>query len=221
MRSTVKLLLFIFLLSSSQLFAQKIIKLTSPNGNIIFNFKLENNKATYAVSFKGKTIVDYSSLSLDFENGKFENNLTTRKPVYKDTSENYELIVGKTKNVHSHYNEVTIPLEEIVVPQRKINLVVRAFNDGVAFRYEFPQQQNWSSFTLLDENTTFNLQAIQQCTHCFFLIIPPRTKAIYSTVSIKRYKEDTLMDMPAYLNFPTIFLWQLPKQHLLDYAGMY
>src|SRR3954463_11078501 len=157
MKQLPKLLCFIFLLLPPQLFAQNNIKLASPNGNIVFNFKLTNTVAAYSISFKGKLIVDYSPLSLNFENGNFEKNLTVNKPVYKDTSEDYELIVGKTKNVHSHYHEVLIPLEETSAPQRKMNLVVRAFDDGIAFRYEFPQQKNWSSFTLLDEHTTFNL----------------------------------------------------------------
>src|SRR4051812_33765024 len=124
MRLPAKLLWIVCLLSTS-LSAQNI-KLTSPNGNIIFSFKLINKTPSYSVSFKGQTLVDNSILSLNFDNGNFEHNLRINKPVFKDTSEDYVLIVGKTKKVHSHYHEVVIPLEETVSPQRKINLVVRA-----------------------------------------------------------------------------------------------
>ncbi|MEP6595575.1 MAG: glycoside hydrolase family 97 N-terminal domain-containing protein [Ginsengibacter sp.] len=89
--------------------AQKNIKLTSPNGNIGFSFELRGKKMMYTVTLKGKTIVDYSSLSLQFDNGNFETNLKFNKPVFRDTTEEYELVVGKTKRVHSHYKEVTIP----------------------------------------------------------------------------------------------------------------
>jgi len=221
MKLFTKFFSFIFLLLSSQLYAQKAIKLTSPNGNIIFNFKLENNKATYAVSFKGKTIVDYSSLSLNFDNGNFENNITTRKAIYKDTSEDYELIVGKTKNVHSHYHEVTIPFEETVAPKRKINLVVRAFDDGVAFCYEIPLQQNWSSFTLLDENTTFNLTGNPTLHTLFLPSFTTSHEGVYTTISLSDVKEDTLMDMPTLFELPNNIFVAITEAALLDYAGMY
>ena len=90
--------------------------------------------------------------------------------------------------VHSHYQEVRIPLERNVAPFRKINLVVRAFDDGIAFRYEFPQQKNWTSFTLLDENTTFKLTG-NPTVHTLFL--PNYTtshEGIYSTLPLSDVK---------------------------------
>ncbi len=75
----------------------------------------------------------------------------------RGTLEKYELVVGKAKHVQAHYKEVTIPLEETISPFTKINIVVRAFDDGLAFRYQIPLQQNSSTYTLLEENTTFKL----------------------------------------------------------------
>jgi alpha-glucosidase len=216
-----KILCIVCVLLSLQLFAQNNIKLTSPNGNIVFNFKLANNTAMYSVAFKGKTIVDYSALSLKFDNGNFENTLTINKPVFRDISEDYELVVGKTKNVHSHYREVVIPLEETVTPQRQINLVARAFDDGIGFRYEYPQQKNWVSYTLLDENTTFKLTG-NPTVHALFL--PNYTtshEGVYSTLPLSDVKEDTLMDMPALFEFSDNIWLAITEAALLDYAGMY
>ena len=39
-----------------------------------------------------------------------------------------------------------------------MNLIVRAFDDGIAFRYEFPEQKAWDSYVMYDERTQFNLQ---------------------------------------------------------------
>lgn len=50
-----------------------------------------------------------------------------------------------------------IPLEGAAAPLRKINLVVRTFNDDTAFRYEVLAQLNWESYVMYDENTIFNL----------------------------------------------------------------
>ncbi len=97
-------LCFIYLTFTLPINGQKIINLSSPDGDIRFSLKLSNKSMMYSVSFKGKTIIDYSSLSLKFDTDNFENNLIINKPVFRDTTEDYELIVGKTKQVHAHYN---------------------------------------------------------------------------------------------------------------------
>lgn len=93
--------------------AQKNIQLKSPDGNIVFSFKLTEKAPEYQVEYKRKTLIDNSTLSLSFkENGDFEKNLKMDKPQFRKGEDNYELVVGKTKNVHDQYNEVNIPLEE-------------------------------------------------------------------------------------------------------------
>src|SRR4051794_27734721 len=115
-------------------FAQNNITLTSPDKNLHFNFKLIHAKPFYSIAFKGNTLVDYSSLSLIFENDSFTQNIHISKPLYRDTTEDYDLIIGKTSHVHTHYTEVSIPMYN--ASQKHINFVVRVFDDGIAFRYE-------------------------------------------------------------------------------------
>ncbi len=139
-------------------YSQKSIKLSSPDGNIQYVFQLKDKAPVYTVSFKGKPIIKNSGLILSFsETGLFKHDLKILKPVFREAIETYELIVGKAKSVNHPFKEVIIPLEETKKPFRKINLVVRAFNDGLAFRNEFPRQKNWSSYSLTDENSDFKL----------------------------------------------------------------
>src|SRR5438034_9442269 len=146
----------LLLIISFPAFAQKNIKLSSQDGNIQYDFRLKNKIPVYSVSFKNKPIISDAAISLSFlENGIFKNNLKLSKPLFREVDDSFELIVGKTKTVHEYYKEVIIPLEETISPFKKINLVVRTFNDGLAFRYEFPQQKNISSLLLTDENTSF------------------------------------------------------------------
>ncbi|MCQ5353209.1 glycoside hydrolase family 97 N-terminal domain-containing protein, partial [Bacteroides uniformis] len=58
----------------------------------------------------------------------------------------------------NHCNEMIVPLVEKNGKERTVNLAVRAFNDGIAFRYEFPKQKAWNSYVMYDERTQFNLQ---------------------------------------------------------------
>ncbi|MGE5803336.1 MAG: glycoside hydrolase family 97 protein [Gemmatimonadota bacterium] len=62
---------------------------------------------------------------------------------------------GEVRRVRNHYNELKVSVEERTEPRRTFTLVVRAFNDGIAFRYEFPSQPNLSEFEIMDELTEF------------------------------------------------------------------
>ena len=109
MKFTVVLIL---LLSSFDLIAQKDIKLTSPSKQLSFSFHNGREGLFYNISFKNKRIINNSSISLDFIDGKFKQNLKAGKPVFRKGVEDYELIVGKARFVHDPYLEVLIPLEE-------------------------------------------------------------------------------------------------------------
>lgn len=201
--------------------AQKKISITSPDGNLRFSFKLVNKSMMYSVAFKSKTIIDYSSLGLQFENDNFENNLKMNKPVFRDTTEDYDLVTGKTKHVHTHYKEVKIPLEESVAPFRKINFIVRIFNDGLAFRYVLPEQNNFTSFTLLDENTTFKLAGDPRVHALFLPNYTSSHEGEYTSSLFSKVTPDSLMDMPALFELPGKIYMAITEAELLDYAGMY
>ena len=81
-------------------YSQKGVHLASPDGNILFSFDIQKNKPAYNISYKGKPIIDYSSLGLSFADGEFSEGLVALKAVYHDSTEDYDLVVGKTSHVH-------------------------------------------------------------------------------------------------------------------------
>lgn len=203
------------------LLAHKKIQLASPNGQIEFHFKLVDKTPVYSVLYKGKILVEPSKLSLRFDDGLFENNLKLNKPVFRNGTEQYELVVGKAKEVNAQYKEVTLPLEETRQPFRKINIVVRVFDDGLGFRYEFPKQKDKTAYTLMEENTSFDL-AGDPVVHA--LLLPNYTtshEGLYTHLPLSKIQSDTLMDMPALFQFPNDVFMAITEAALLDYAGMY
>ena len=207
---------------SSLVFAQKSIRLSAPDGNIQYDFKLKNKIPVYSVSFKNKPIISGAELSLSFLNNEvFKNNLKVGKPLFHEVDDSYELIVGKTKMVHEHYKEVIIPLEENIPPFRKINLITRVFDDGLAFRYEFPEQKNSSSFVLADENTSFKFVDNPSLLTLFLPNFTTSHEGEYTSLLLSEVKEDTLMDMPTLFEFPNQVYVAITEAALVDYAGMY
>jgi alpha-glucosidase len=196
------------------------VKVASPDGNIRFSFVLDKTPY-YEVAYKRQPLITNSSLGFEFENGAFGSNLKMAKPVYRTGDETYELIVGKAKHIHSHYKEVVIPLEEKTQPFRKINLVVRAFDDGVAFRYEFPKQAGWTSYVMTDEKTAFNLTGNPRALTLFLPSYTSSHEGKYTRLNLNEIKEGQLMDMPTLFEFPKNVFMAVTEANVVDYAGMY
>ncbi|MEZ5149436.1 MAG: glycoside hydrolase family 97 N-terminal domain-containing protein [Bacteroidales bacterium] len=72
-------------------------------------------------------------------------------------NETWEMPWGENRNVINHYHELIINLKESQPPQRKMNLIFRVYNDGIGFRYEFPEQENFTKAIIMEEKTQFNL----------------------------------------------------------------
>lgn len=212
---------FVYFLGCQFLFAQKKIEIASPDGNIKYSLKLENKAPVYQVSFKKQVLIENSMLGFDFDSGKFGDNVQVNKLIYKQVDETYELVVGKTKFARNHYKEVFIPLEERTKPFRKINLVVRVFDDGVAFRYEFPKQSNWSSYVMYDENTSFNLSGNPRTLALFLPSFTSAHEGPYTYQDFDKLPDNKLMDMPATFVYPNGICMAITEAAIVNYAGMY
>ena len=206
----------------SPLISARDIRVPSPDGRIVFVFNLTKTAPTYRVLFDKKTLVNQSELSLTFqESGRFGANLKQRKPIIKEIDETYDLVVGKVKTARNQCREAVFPLSEKSGSKRLINLVVRVFDDGVAFRYEFPKQPNWSNYVLTDEKSTFNLAQNPTGHVLFRLNFLTSHEGLYTTIPLAGIKNDTLMDMPALFEYPDKTCLAITEAALTDYAGMY
>jgi len=213
-------LVLIFVAQS--VFAQKNVALKSPDGNLRFTLAQENGKPQYQVFYKNKLLIQNSSLGLTFkDSGDFSANFKMHKPTYKTATEQYDLVVGKAKHVVSNYQQATIPFIENAAAKRVINIVVRVFNDGVAFRYEFPEQKNWGAYTLTDENSEFNIVGDPKLRVLLFNNYTSSHEGLYQKMPLSELKETSLVDMPALFEFPGKIYMAITEANLRDYAGMY
>lgn len=134
-------------------------KIKSPDENIEVRFILSQEGAFfYTVSYKERAVIDTSFVGFELQNAPDLSKgfiARVRKPV--EVNESWEMPWGEQKNVVNHYNEVKVELEEKFDLKRKVNLIFRVFNDGVGFRYEFPEQPNLKEVLIAEENTEFNL----------------------------------------------------------------
>lgn len=153
------LLLLFMALACKQQNEQATLKVASPNKKIEVAFNLDDKgKPFYTVIFNNKIIIDTSFLGFDFVNAKaFNDHFEILKTKTSTFNETWQMPWGEQLNVVNHYNELKVELRETSSPNRKLNLVFRVYDDGVGFRYEFPEQPNFDEALIVEENTEFNL----------------------------------------------------------------
>lgn len=141
------------------------LKIFSPDKNIEVNFFInEIGKTGYLVDFSNSRIIDTSYFSFDFQDQKlFGTNLEIVNSTSSSFDETWETVWGEQKFVHNNYNELKVELKERGEEGRKCFVVFKVFNDGVGFRFEFPEQENLNDVTILDEDTQFKLTGNHNC----------------------------------------------------------
>ncbi|MBS4810758.1 MAG: glycoside hydrolase family 97 protein [Bacteroides sp.] len=128
---------------------------TSPNGIVSIDFQLKNGIPTYKVDYKGKPVIKESRLGLELRDGKnlmdgFEQlNATT-----STFDETWQPVWGEVKEIRNHYNELLAELKQPST-DRYMNIRFRVYDDGVGFRYEFPQQKYLVYFVIKEEHSQF------------------------------------------------------------------
>lgn len=137
----------------------------------------------YTVSFAGKPVIEESELGVLIENRLFESALAIPNDSCKVWGENLQLqgrstaqidqtwtpVYGERSTVRDHYNEATLHFlkgeeqagkHEGGYDKRRyymMDFVVRAYNEGVAFRYHFPEATNGLFLHITGEQTQFTL----------------------------------------------------------------
>ncbi|MDP3946264.1 MAG: glycoside hydrolase family 97 protein [Lutibacter sp.] len=133
---------------------------TSPDENVKVAFKLtEKGEPTYLVTFKNKEVIKTSTLGgFDLKDvASLKDNFEIINATTRDFNEVWEMPWGEQTKVENNYKELKIELREKADLKRKLTIVFRVYNDGLGFRYEFPEQENLSEVIITDENTQFNL----------------------------------------------------------------
>ncbi len=133
-------------------------QLSSPDGKNRITFQLQEGIPTYQVSHDEKVVLNTSNLGFVFKNqDSLSDNFEVQDVKQISFDETWDQVWGEKKQIRNHYNQLSVTLQEKSVAERKLEIQFRAFDDGIAFRYVYPQQGK-DSLIIMDELTTFNLQ---------------------------------------------------------------
>ncbi len=112
------------------------IRVESPDSDLAFSMEMKGDSLLYSLSYRGKTVISPSSLGLRLTDGTvLGRNMKISDVAHSSFSEKWAPVWGESDSVDNTYNQMTVYLSGDV----KMNIEVRAFDDGVGFRYVFPE----------------------------------------------------------------------------------
>lgn len=171
--------IFILLLFISYWSWASAISLSSPDGQ----YTISINGMTYSVNYCGKTIINTSRLGIDIDNRLFESALGIPRGIHENWCSDFILtseertsrdttwtpLYGENNTIRDHYNQLTLHYEKGNNGQGTISqgydkrkyyaldIIVRAYNEGIAFRYHFPETSNGLFLHITGEQTSFSM----------------------------------------------------------------
>ena len=154
----------------------------SPNGNIVVTFDVVDGRPTYSMTYKGRDVIKPSHLGLELAKDKHaskglqESDLMDGFVILssqgREVDDTWEPVWGETSEIRNHYNEMAFYLEQtkrstsytgdgtapglaLIDQSRHMIIRFRVYDDGIGFRYEFPQQENLNYFLIKEEHSEF------------------------------------------------------------------
>jgi alpha-glucosidase len=134
------------------------VRVASPDGRNQVTVEIREGRLTYSLSRDGRELIQPSVLGFEFRGAPpLRDSLHITDTTRQSRDEWWIQPWGEVARVHDHHNELAVGVQEDAGLHRRFILRVRAFDDGVGFRYEFPRQAGLVEFEISDELTQFAL----------------------------------------------------------------
>lgn len=205
------------------------LRVASPDGQIVFILSdaphthaidPASNDLRYAVDFHGKWLMDESMLGLQLEGqtalgpGMKQVNVETGQH-----DETYTIPIGKTSSVRDHYNSARVDLADD--SGRKLEIEIRAFDDGLAFRYRVPAQTDIHQVRIEHELTQFRYNKDATLYPLILDGFQTPYEDEYQIRQVSGLHPDWLIGLPLLGQVPGVGWVAVTEANIDNYAGLY
>jgi alpha-glucosidase len=156
----------------------------SPDGNV--TIEIHRSPLTYSVTYNRQQVVTDSALGLVLKGQPPFTNLKLIKEQHSEADTTTVPVWGKSSPIRNHYNEISLSFAEQGAPNRNLDIILRAYADGVAIRYNLPAQPGLEKFEVTGEQTAFHF---------------PRDPIVWATI---------------YSSFHNSYEGHFPREHISD-----
>jgi len=205
------------------------VKVTSPDGQIEFRMFLapqevssEYWRLAYQISFRGKPLMDTSYMGLNFRDQPVLGvnlGLVTSKTQAVD--ETYTTPAGKSKSVRDHYNLLTAEYMQNGTLGRRLTMEVRAYDDGIAFRYDIPWSNPLQDIFLENDSTQFRFAQDADAYPLILRNYQTNYEDQYNRITLSGIHPDDLIGLPFLVEQPGVGWAAITEANIDDFSGMY
>ncbi len=156
-----------------------------------------DDRPTYTLTVAGRTVIAPSPLGFEFERyAKLSDGLAVASVEASRGEESYRLIAGKTAAVEERYNQIVVHLVEKEAPRSRLDLIIRAYDTGIALRYAVPRQPGLATLRLVNELTQFAFPADYACTGLNLGSFGTSHEGEYDAVRASSIRPHNLYELP-------------------------
>jgi alpha-glucosidase len=153
-----RLFVFWMMLCSPLMVSAQQYSVVSPSNVNEITFELREGVPFYSVQRLGREVIADSRLGFVIQDGaNLLNGFSVAEVDSSTFDETWTQVWGEKSEIRNNYRELRVNLTQNLVSGRQMTLVFRAYDDGIGFRYEFPEQPNLKAFNIMDEVTEFSL----------------------------------------------------------------
>ncbi|MGW0893863.1 glycoside hydrolase family 97 protein [Saccharopolyspora sp. NPDC002578] len=131
------------------------ITTSSPDGSITAQFRLQEGTPQYRITRGTQVVLDWSGMGFELGDRRLGEAAELVGIAHDELDETWRPVWGSSAEIRSHCRSTVVRLHE----QVDFDVEFRVFDDGVGFRYFFPQQPDLGDFEVLDEHTEFRFTA--------------------------------------------------------------
>lgn len=222
---------FIFsgIVSAQRIIDGSLVTIQSPGKNLTvrcYQKKMSDTTRAlfYTVDYKGQPVIGESLLDIKLDNHLSEQAMALKVDGHKDWCENLKIthidyvakdsswqpVYGEQKNIRDHYNEAVIHLIKDDNPIYKLDVQLRAYDEGVALRYFFPENEKGTYYRVMNERTEFALPAGTKVWHHEWAQAP------YQLLPLNNWPAES--ERPLTLELPNGWYACLAEAAMVDYA---
>lgn len=207
--------------SAAPVGAQTHLTLTSPDGTITVALSADRDgPPRYAVTRRGEAVLAPSPLGFSFTDGSRTDAMDMAEVGRTSVDRVLPLVATKAATARDHYNELTVALRDPAGKRGTMELMLRAYDDGIAFRYRLPGGETPTE--IWHERTGFFFPADDACWGLNVGRSTSSHEGTFDPVRISQVRPNNMYDMPFLCKTAkgdTSFL--IAEADLANYAGTY
>jgi alpha-glucosidase len=221
MNTLMKFILPVLLITSTAVNSQNVT-VKSPDGNLTVSVA-NGEKLSYSVGWKNHIILNPSAMGFEFKDEEaMTGNFTIVDQSVQNLNEKWIPVVkSKHSEVLNNYNELRLVLKEKSGPMRLMELYIRAYNDGAAFRYKLYRGARVGDRQIIKELTTFNIPGDPKAWIVEYGGYSSSNEAEFMEHPLSYLNEKSIAGMPMLMEYGNNCWVAITEAKIENYAAFY